>query len=252
MADESFSVGDQVEISLPRPRPAGDPHIGRFVRIERPTDVSDASALFVETHLQDRDTGLWVYMPYGPFESDGAMRRWFEQTADSTNPLFFVVRDSDDGHPVGMASYLNIVPEHGSLEIGHIWYIRRARRTAVNTETIYLMLKECFDELHYRRVEWKCDALNERSIRAALRLGFGFEGIFRQHCVVKGRNRDTAWFSMLDHEWQARKANFEAVLYDSECRSSLTSLNAKLDAWPNHKAVVEHLKPQVTSIESSS
>ena len=125
-----------------------------------------------------------------------------------------------------MVSFLNIVSDMRRLELGHIWYSPDYQRSNVNTEAIYLMLCEAFDRLKYRRVEWKCDSLNERSRSAALRLGFKFEGIFRQHMIIKGRNRDTAWFSMLDSEWTAVKKNMEVWLYhNSDQRLSLTTLN---------------------------
>jgi RimJ/RimL family protein N-acetyltransferase len=110
-----------------------------------------------------------------------------------------------------MASFLNVRPEMRVLEVGHIWYAPEAQRTAANTEATYLMLRDAFD-LGYRRAEWKCDALNERSRRAALRLGFRFEGVFRQHMVVKDRNRDTAWYAVLDGEWPAVRTNLERWL----------------------------------------
>lgn len=228
MTEPTYPIGDAVELRMPRPRPSGDPLLGRVVRLDRPNAKRDASILFAATHSEEVDGRQWLYLPYGPFESECAMSGWIDRAADSSDPLFFTVRDSRSDDPQGMVSYLNIVPEHGRLEIGHVWYVPNAQRTAVNTEATYLLLKECFDGLQYRRAEWKCNALNERSVSAALRLGFSFEGIFRQHYVTKGRNRDTAWFSMLDHEWPARRANFEAVLYDSRCQTSLASLNANL------------------------
>ena len=141
-------------------------------------------------------------MAYGPFESADAMRSMMERLVEgSTDPQWWLVRDLASGTPVGMTAFMNIVPAHRRLELGHIWYIPAAQRTAVNTETVYLMLRESFDRLEYRGVEWKCDALNARSMKAAVRLGFSFEGIFGQHCIVKDRNRDTAWFAMLDSDW---------------------------------------------------
>jgi RimJ/RimL family protein N-acetyltransferase len=133
--------------------------------------------------------------------------------------------ESRDAGPVGMAAFLNIVPEHRRLEIGHIWYAPSAQRTEANTETAYLMMREAFDELGYRRVEWKCDALNARSRAAALRLGFTFEGVFRAHMIVRGRNRDSAWFSLLDTEWPAVRDALERWLgTDPERRPPLASL----------------------------
>ena len=125
---------------------------------------------------------------------------------------------------MGMISVMRITSAHGVAELGHIWYGLAAQRSPVNTESVFLLLRHLFDDLGYRRVEWKCDAENVRSRAAALRLGFRFEGIFRQHMVVKGLNRDTAWFAMLDTDWPARKANFERWLADGG-RTSLSELN---------------------------
>jgi RimJ/RimL family protein N-acetyltransferase len=140
-------------------------------------------------------------MPYGPFADVEAMRAWLVSIATSEDPLFFAVVDLERDTPVGMASFLNVDAAMRRVELGHIWYGPAAQRTRANTEAAALMLAHAFGDLGYRRVEWKCDALNERSRTAALRLGFTFEGIFRRHMIVKGRNRDTAWFSMLDTEW---------------------------------------------------
>ncbi len=135
-----------------------------------------------------------------------------------------------------MVSFLNIAPAMLHLELGNIWYSPAAQRTKINTESVYLMLCHSFEELGYRRVEWKCDALNERSRRAALRLGFEFEGIFRQHMVVKGRNRDTSWYAMLDRDWPAIKGNLETWLYQNDSGGiSLTALH-RAPATPDQLA----------------
>jgi RimJ/RimL family protein N-acetyltransferase len=165
--------------------------------------------------------GIW------PFGSELLMAEWLAACAQSTDPVFLAVTDHTSGDRVGMVSYLNIVPDAWRLELGNIWYGPTVQRTCANTESIYLMLCESFDQLGYRRVEWKCDALNAKSRAAATRLGFSFEGIFRQHLIYKGRNRDTAWFSMLDAEWQEIKQNIERWLYENEDgHVSLTQLNA--------------------------
>jgi RimJ/RimL family protein N-acetyltransferase len=162
-------------------------------------------------------------MPYGPFADAEAMGAWLASVAPSEDPRFLAV--VAPGGPVGMVSFLNVDPTMRRIELGHIWYAPGAQRTEANTEATYLMLHESFDELGHRRVEWKCDALNARSRAAALRLGFTFEGTFRQHMVVKGRNRDTAWFSMLDGEWPAARSAFERWLSaDPDDRPSLASL----------------------------
>jgi RimJ/RimL family protein N-acetyltransferase len=161
---------------------------------------------------------------YEPFTDRAAMRDWLDGCAASADPLFMTIESRDAG-PVGMAAFLNIVPEHRRLEIGHIWYAPSAQRTEANTEAAYLMMREAFDELGYRRVEWKCDALNARSRAAALRLGFTFEGVFRAHMIVRGRNRDSAWFSLIDTEWPpARDALERWLASDRDGRPPLASL----------------------------
>ena len=228
-AGPAIRVGDRVESSEQCRWPTGRPLTGRTVRIVRPNASRDGPELFTATHRTAIDPGQWIYLPYGPFKSEGEMVVWLEGLAASDDPQFYVVQSVDDARPLGMASLLNILPDHRCIEIGHVWYAPHAQRSAVNTEAVYLLLKECFEDLRYRRVEWKCDVLNDRSIAAAQRLGFKFEGRFRQHYVVKGRNRDTAWFSMIDSEWPVKKRRFEAVLYDRTCDASLTQLNTQAD-----------------------
>jgi RimJ/RimL family protein N-acetyltransferase len=166
--------------------------------------------LFASYQL-DREGHRWTYLPYGPFTDEASFRAWLVEMAAKTDPLFHVVLD-ETGEAVGVASFLRISPETGSIEVGHIHYSPRLERTRAATEAMYLMMRRVFDELGYRRYEWKCDALNAPSRRAADRLGFTYEGTFRQHLVTKGRNRDTAWYSIIDSEWPAVKAAFEAWL----------------------------------------
>jgi RimJ/RimL family protein N-acetyltransferase len=166
---------------------------------------------------------VWTYMPYGPFADAGEMRAWIGGVAGADDPLFLSVLGPDG--PCGMASFMNVDLAMRHLELGNIWYAPAAQRTEANTEVAFLMLEKAFERLGHRRVEWKCDALNGRSRAAALRLGFTFEGVFRQHMVIKGRNRDTAWFSMLDREWPAARAAFERWLAaEPSDRPSLASL----------------------------
>ena len=201
---------------------------GQHVHL-RPIDpAADSEALFTCSHGSPEHDALWTYLPYGPFDHSTALQAWLTAQAASTDPLFLTVVDRAVETPVGMASFLNIVPEMRRLELGHIWYGLHAQRTKINTEAIYLMLRETFDSLNYRRAEWKCDALNARSRAAALRLGFQFEGIFRQHLIYKGRNRDTAWFAMMDHEWPAIKTNIERWLESDEPGLSLAAMNNAL------------------------
>jgi RimJ/RimL family protein N-acetyltransferase len=156
------------------------------------------------------------------------MQLWLQTLERSADPIVLTVFSTEHSARVGMISIMNIVPEHGRAELGSIWYTPSAQKTRINTETIFLLLKYLFDDLHYRRVEWKCNNENLPSKRAAERLGFQYEGIFRQHMVIKDRSRDTAWFAMIDKEWPAVRANFEAYLNAQNL--SLTELNKHLRA----------------------
>lgn len=224
-SEDDLPVGDPVEVSpAARPR-ADDRREGRFVTL-RPVDrTGDVDALYDISHGSPYAERLWTYMAYGPFPDREAMRAWLETCARSADPLFLTVHRGGGG-PVGMASFMNIVPDMRRLELGHIWYGPAAQRSRVNTEAAYLMLRETFDGLHYRRAEWKCDALNARSRAAARRLGFRFEGIFRNHLIVKGRSRDTAWYAMTDAEWPAVRPNLEHWLYGDDQGVPLSALNA--------------------------
>ena len=185
---------------------------GETVRLTELDPPRRAAELFAATHGDPEGEAVWSYMAYGPFESEAAMAEWMSRCAASADPRFLAVIDLASGRALGMTSYLNVRPAMGVLEIGNIWYVPSAQRTRVNTEACWLLLRHAFEDLGYRRVEWKCDARNERSRGAALRLGFSFEGIFRQHMIVKGRNRDTAWFAMLDGEWPDRRRRLEERL----------------------------------------
>ena len=200
---------------------------GKFIRLSPVNPQADVTELYHCSHGSVSKEQIWTYMSYGPFDNTHSMQSWLEEGAGSQYPLFFTVHHLESKQRVGMVSFLNIVSDMRRLELGHLWYSPDFQRSNVNTEAIYLMLCETFDRLKYRRVEWKCDALNEKSRAAALRLGFKFEGIFRQHMIIKGRNRDTAWYSMLDSEWAAIKKNMEMWLYQNlDQQLSLTSLNS--------------------------
>jgi RimJ/RimL family protein N-acetyltransferase len=165
-----------------------------------------------EATVGPSNDGLWLYLFDGPFADRGAFDAHLHKKAASDDPLFFAILDRRSARALGYASYMRIEPAHRVIEVGSILYTPALQRTAAATEAMYLMARHVFEELGYRRYEWKCNALNEPSRRAAIRLGFQFEGIFRQHMIVKGRNRDTAWYSMLDSEWPARRAAFERWL----------------------------------------
>jgi RimJ/RimL family protein N-acetyltransferase len=203
-------LGDPVE-GGPARLPGRGVREGRFVTLSPVEPDLDAEPLWRAAHdgspAADR---LWTYLAYGPFADAASQREWLASIATSEDPLFLTVHAR--GAPIGVVSFMSVEPAMRRIELGHIWYVPSAQRTEANTETVFLMLREAFEELGNRRVEWKCDALNAPSRAAALRLGFTFEGVFRQHMIVKGRNRDTAWYSMTDAEWPAARAAFERWL----------------------------------------
>ncbi|MEX2372557.1 MAG: GNAT family protein [Dehalococcoidia bacterium] len=218
-------VGDPVEGWTPRPSPERAPMEGRLCRLE-PLDVARHAADLWAAQSLDTAGGNWTYLPYGPFASEAEHRAWVEASSATDDPLFFAIVDRASGRAVGAASYLRIVPEHGVIEVGHLNYSPLLQRRAAATEAMYLMMRRAFEEYGYRRYEWKCDSHNEPSRRAALRLGFQYEGCFRQAVVMKGRNRDTDWLSVLDSEWPVLRAAFEAWLdpsnFDGDGRQRAT------------------------------
>lgn len=208
----------------PGSRPIGVPVAGGDARLPEMRALRgvrhDFQPLDPDAHVADlfagtstpEAAGLWTYLWYGPFDSQAQMRDWMRSCATSTDPLFFAVVERATGRAVGMCSLMRIVPDMRTIELGHIWYVPNVQGTGVNTDLGLTLLSACFELWGYRRVEWKCDALNSRSRAAALKLGFTFEGVFRQHMVRKGHNRDTAWFALLDSEWPAAKATLEERL----------------------------------------
>lgn len=190
------------------PKPGPNRITGQYAALE---------ALDADAHAADlfqafvSDPSLWDYLFEGPFTSASSFHRWLRDCAAKPDMFFFVIRDLATGTCTGMASYLHIAPEAGSIEVGNICFGPVLQRTKAATEAMYLMMKWVF-EAGYRRYEWKCNALNMPSRRAAQRLGFSYEGIFRQAVVVKGRNRDTAWFAMIDKEWPALREAYQAWL----------------------------------------
>ena len=209
------ALGQPIGAPLPdwteRKRPPRTPMAGRFCRLEPLDPARHAPELF-EAAQHDREGRNWTYLPVGPFETLAAFRTWADGVATGDDPIFFTVIDLATGKAVGYASYLRIDPKNGSIEVGHINFTPLLQRTPAATEAMYLMMRRVFDELGYRRYEWKCNDRNLPSRDAAARLGFTYEGTFRQMQVVKGRNRDTAWFSILDGEWPALKDAFERWL----------------------------------------
>ncbi len=179
----------------------------------RPLDAAnDAEPLFAVSHPPEGDPTIWTYLPDGPYGSADDLRQMLRWAQDSEDPLYFALCRLPDERPLGLASYLRIEPLQGVIEIGHVWFGVPLQRTTAASEAIYLLARHVFDDLGYRRLEWKCNALNAASRRAAERFGFTFEGVFRQHQVVKGRNRDTAWYAITDDRWPAIGRGFEAWL----------------------------------------
>jgi RimJ/RimL family protein N-acetyltransferase len=197
---------------------------GRFCRLEALESSRHAADLFA-ANRRDVDGRMWTYMPYGPFDTQAAYAGWVDAVAAEDDPLFFAIVDAAIGSATGVASFLRIDPPAGSIEVGHIAYSPLLQRTPAATEAMFLMMRLAF-ELGYRRYEWKCDALNAGSRRAAQRLGLSYEGIFRQARVYKDRNRDTAWFAAIDKEWPQLERAFEQWLapanFDSEGRQRVS------------------------------
>ena len=216
------------------PTPARPPEpvtlTGRFGSVARLDPARDAADLW--RAFKGRDD-IWTYISrHGPFADEATFAAWLAERATSSDPYAYTVRDPD-GRARGLVAFLEIRPAARVIEVGFIVYSPALQRTALATETQYLLARYAFETLGYRRYEWKCDALNAPSRRSALRFGFVFEGILRQHMITKGRSRDTAYFSMLDHEWPVRKVNFERWLapgnFDAEGRQkiSLATLNGQ-------------------------
>ena len=220
-------IGFKVDGWTPPARPPLEAMTGRTCRVE-PLDAARHGADLHAANLLDTDGRNWTYLPYGPFATLDEYRPWLAGLAGKDDPQFHAVIDLATNTAVGVASYLRIDPHAGSIEVGHINYSPRLQRSVASTEAMYLMMRRAF-ELGYRRYEWKCNALNAPSRAAAQRLGFSYEGVFRQATVVKGRNRDTAWYAAIDREWPALGAAFEAWLapenFDATGRqkASLTS-----------------------------
>ena len=171
-----------------------------------------AAELYEASHGSDEALRIWDYLAVGPYPSVEAFAAYQRSCSASADPVFYAIRDLASGKASGVASYLNIVPANGTIEIGHIWFGPALQNTPAATEALYTLNRHAFDDLGYRRMEWKCNALNAGSRSAAVRLGFAFEGIFYNHMVAKGRNRDTAWFSIIDEEWPALRECYETRL----------------------------------------
>jgi RimJ/RimL family protein N-acetyltransferase len=204
-------IGFPVADWSPRARPPRSPMVGQYCRLE-PLDAARHGAELHRANREDRDGRIWTYLPYGPFETLRAFRDWIDAECRGDDPLYHAIVDLRSGTALGVASYLRINPGVGVIEVGHINYAPPLQRTPAASEAMFLMMSRVFDQLGYRRYEWKCDALNAGSRRAAERLGFRFEGVFRQATLYKGRNRDTAWYAITDQDWPAIRSAFQTWL----------------------------------------
>lgn len=223
-AATGLPIGPEVD-ATPAKRLSRTTLSGRFVTLAPLDPVAHAEALFANAHGPGHEA-LWLYLFPRPFPDKGAFRAHLAKAAVSEDPFFFAILDAATGEALGHATYMRIEPAHRVIEVGNILHTPKLQRTAGATEAMYLMARHVFEDLGYRRYEWKCNALNAPSRRAAERLGFTFEGVFRRHMIVKGRNRDTAWYAMLDHEWPAAKRAFEGWLapenFDAQGRQRRT------------------------------
>jgi RimJ/RimL family protein N-acetyltransferase len=242
-------MADELEVPYPRPLsgakldrlpsgllPTRQALAGNTVTLEAIDPERHAEGLYAVAQGSAEADTLWDYMGYGPWSSPGPFAAWLKSCAAGHDPLFYAIRRNVDGKLSGMCSFLNIVPVHGSIEIGHIWFAPHLQRTRAATEALFLMLDNAMTKLAYRRMEWKCNALNDRSRAAARRLGFRFEGVFYNHLVVKGSNRDTAWFSILDTEWPEVRTRLQAWLADENFATdgqAKTSLGTSMANLPS-------------------
>lgn len=213
---EHNQLGQAVGVPVSQWQPVSFPEkntlTGHYCRLERVSAGRHGGELY-ETLYASVDQSEWTYLLHEPASDREAFMLWLKEISQSRDPLFYTIIDCRTDKAVGLASYLRINPGHGVIEVGHLHFAPILQKTAAATEAMYLMMKYAFEGLGYRRYEWKCDSLNAPSRKAALRLGFTFEGIFRQAMVYKGRNRDTAWFSVLDSEWPALSRSFEQWLH---------------------------------------
>ena len=238
MTEPTNSLGQPIGFPVAgwtaRPRPLRTPMVGRACRVE-PLDVARHAAELWQAYGDAvQQARNWTYLGTEPFAGFAGYRAWLERVAAGDDPLYHAVVEAQGGKAVGVATFMRIDPANGVIEIGAINCSPRLQRTTAATEAMYLMMRRVFDELGYRRYEWKCDSLNAPSRAAARRYGFRFEGVFRQAMVTKGRNRDTAWYSIVDVEWPAIKAAFERWLdpanFDAagRQRTSLTTFTGPL------------------------
>jgi len=214
MSTNHNSLGQEIGSPLstwnPCPKPAKKTMVGTYCRLEALDTTRHCDDLW-QAYTADTQDRIWTYLPYGPFTTQAQFELWLTDHSATQDPLFYAIIDTSSGKAVGIATYLRIQPEVGVIEVGHINYSPALQQTTAATEAMYLMMKNVF-ELGYRRYEWKCDNLNLGSQKAAKRLGFSYDGLFKQAAIYKGRNRDTAWFSILDADWPSIDAEYQRWL----------------------------------------
>lgn len=187
--------------------PGRVPLTGHYVKLEPQNANEDAAELYEAGHSSEEGLRIWDYMTYGPWTDLSSYKATLRAQSSSFDPIFYTIRSIETGRACGQVSFMDINAQNGVIEIGHIWFGPELQKTPAGTEALFLMLCHAMDDLGYRRMQWRCNSLNERSRQAARRLGFRFEGIFYNHLIFKGKNRDTAWYSILDDEWpEVRRA----------------------------------------------
>lgn len=202
-------VGPVVDPLPPGSQPDMRPLHGRWIWLEPVSAAKHGQDLYDSFTGKDPEGHVWTYLAYGPWTSFETFAEWLKERGASRDPWFYAFVRRETGKACGMGSFMRCDAANGVIEIGHIWMSPALQKTREATEAIFLMIRHCFDDLGVRRLEWKCDALNAPSRRAGERFGFTFEGVFRQHFIVKGRNRDTAWYAMLDKDWPRVRQSFE-------------------------------------------
>lgn len=231
-------IGFPIENWSPCPLPPRSTMEGKYCRVEILDADKHAEDLY-SAYMKDIEGRIWTYLAYGPFDQFEEYLAWMKKTCLGNDPLFHAIIDLKTNKAIGVASFLRIEPNVGVIEVGHINYSPLLQKTPIATEAMFLMMRRVFDELGYRRYEWKCDSLNARSRKAAVRLGFMYEGIFRQATIYKARNRDTAWYSIIDREWPEMKKAFEEWLdaenFDANDQQK-KSLSGLIDQTRNPKS----------------
>ncbi len=225
--------GENVVLPPPALVPSRIPLVGNFVTLEPQNAEQHGEELYHAGHSTEEALRIWDYLTYGPWDNVESYKNTLKAQSSSFDPIFFTIRSKITGKACGQASFLDINAQNGVIEIGHIWFGTELQKTPGGTEALFLMLQYAMDELGYRRMQWRCNALNQRSRHAAQRLGFRFEGIFYNHLIFKGKNRDTAWYSILDDEWPEVKIIMSTWLSSSNFDSTKTAKTSLSETMQN-------------------